>query len=416
MNPEVGLEGLVSYEQALATVLGAVGAVARLGEESVELASARGRVLAEDVVAPAPLPPLVRSAMDGYAVRSADVVRAGADRPVGLRLVGVAAAGAGELPALEPGTCLRIMTGVPLPVGADAVVPQELAQADGERVLVQRAVAPGAYTFSAGEDAAAGEVVLPVGSWLGAGQLAMLAALGKVRVRVHRAPVVAVAATGDEVVPPEHEPRPGQVRNSNAYGLAGQLEAWGARVRLWGIVPDSADALAEAAAAMYRQADALVFTGGMSVGLRDLVRATLQRRGVRWLVHRVAIRPGRPFAFGVWDGRPVFGLPGTPGGCMVASELFLRPFLAAWLGRRWQPPDALARLAAPVRMTPGRLRLVRARVRFGPRGELEAEPLRRQSSASVRSLADANGLIWLPPELEHLEPGAEVRVRLLADL
>ena len=414
---EVGLQGLVSYEQALARVLAEAASLRPLEEEAVDLAQAAGRVLARDVVAGAPFPAAVRSAMDGFAVRSGDVAAASPESPVTLRLAGTATAGVRDLPALQPGFCLRIMTGVPLPAGADAVVPQELASLDGERVRVQAAVAPGAYTFPAGEDAAAGEVVLRAGTWLGPGQLALLAALGVARPVVRRAPRVAVAATGDEVVPAEApDLAPGQVRNSNAYTVAGQVQQWGAAARLWGIVPDDPAAVARTAQQMAQDADALVFTGGMSVGVKDLVRPVLEQLGVRWVVHRVAIRPGRPFAFGVWEGRPVFGLPGTPGGAMVSSELFIRPLLAAWLGRAWQPPEFAATLVRPLRMTPGRLRLARARLTVGPAGELEVEPVARQSSSSVRSLAEANALILVPPEVERLEAGARVRVRLLRDL
>lgn len=417
MTAEVGLQGLVSYEQALSMVLGELGRLRPLEVETVPLEQAAGRVLAQDVVAQAPFPAAVRSAMDGFAVRSADVAGASAERPVALRLLGTVTAGVRELPALEPGACLRIMTGVPLPAGADAVVPQELTSLDGETVRVQASVAAGAYTIPAGEDAAAGEVVLRAGTWLGPGQLAMLAALGVARPAVRRAPRVAMAATGDEVVPVEvAEPAPGQVRNSNAYVVGAQVRQWGGTVRLWGIVPDDPQAMARTAQAMAQEADALVFTGGMSVGAKDLVRPVLEQLGVRWVVHRVAIRPGRPFAFGVWEGRPVFGLPGTPGGAMVAAELFVRPLLAAWLGRSWEPPECSAVLTRPLRMTPGRLRLARGYLRPGPSGELEVTPVSRQSSNSVRSLADANALIFVPPEVERLEAGARVRVRLLQDL
>ncbi|HEY8486290.1 MAG TPA: gephyrin-like molybdotransferase Glp [Limnochordales bacterium] len=413
----MGLEGLCSYEEALARVLGAVAQLRPLGDEQVELELAGGRVLAQEVVAARPVPPYARAAMDGFAVRSGDVQGAGQHHPVVLRLVGTAVAGEAPPGGLGPGQCLRIMTGVPLPEGADAVVPQEMADLEGDGIRVRMAVAPGSYVFPAGEDAAQGERVLAPGTLLGPGQLALLASLGVVRPLVRRRPVVVVAATGDEVVGAEvSELRPGQVRNSNAYAVAEQVRRWGGQARLWGIVPDQPQELARVARAMAQEADLLVFTGGMSVGLRDLVRPVLQELGVRWLVHRVAIRPGRPFAFGVWEGRAVVGLPGTPGGAFVACELFVRPLMAAWLGRAWAAPECAAVLAEPLRMRAGRLRLVRVRVWVDEAGELRVQPVRWQSSASVRSLAEAGGLMFVPPELESLAAGERVRVRLLGDL
>lgn len=415
--PEVGLEGLVSYEEALNRVLELVAALPPLPDETAPLEEAAGRVLANDVATPEAFPPLARASMDGFAVRSSDVAGAGPDTPRPLKLAGTLTAGAGQRLTVEAGRCVRIMTGVPMPDGSDAVVPQELARLDGDTVWVQRAVQPGAFTFPAGEDASAGEVVTAAGSCLTPGQISMLAAIGVTRVRVRVRPVVALAATGDEVVSADRaELLPGQVRNSNAYGVAAQLRTWGARPLLFGIVPDDPSELERAAREMASAAAALVFTGGMSVGMKDLVRPTLERLGVRWVVHRVAIRPGRPFCFGLWAGKPVFGLPGTPAGAMVSAELFIRPFLAAWLGRQWQPPECVGRLSGSLRMTPGRMRLVRARAWVGPDGQMAAEPLPVQSSASVRSMADANAILMIPPDASELPSGAAVRIRLFQDL
>lgn len=413
---EVGLEGLVSYPDALRIVLEQADALAPLGDETVDLEEAAGRVLAEPVVAEEPWPRFAHATMDGYAVRAADVQQAAPDAPVRLEVAGMVVAGAPELPAVRPGACVRVMTGAPLPPGADAVVPQELVSPDGEgAVAVHKAVAPGAHVFAAGEDIRPDEVVLQPGTLLSPGAVGLLAAMGRSRVRVKRRPVLAVLNTGDEVVE-IHRPHlaPGQVRNSNAAMLAAQLAGWGALPRLAGIVPDDERTLEARAHQALAEADGLVITAGMSVGTRDLVRPVLARMGVRWHVQRVAIRPGRPVAFGTWRGRPVFGLPGTPGGAMVAAELFIRPLLARWTGQAWVAPEVQGRLAAPLRMTPGRMRWVRARARVDTDGQVVAEALPRQSSSSVRSLADANALIVLPPEVEALPAGAPVRVRLLA--
>ncbi|MEW6047769.1 MAG: gephyrin-like molybdotransferase Glp [Bacillota bacterium] len=412
---EVGLWGLVPYEQALDLVLDAAGRLAPLADEEVALEEAAGRVLAEAVVAHEAWPPAARAAMDGYAVRCADVAGASSSSPVFLEVVETLVAGTSRGVELGPRQCCRVMTGVVLPAGSDAVVPQEVVREAGDRrIAVERAVEPGSYTFPAGEDTQPGEAVLQPGVRLWAGPVGLLASLGRTRVRVKRRPVMAVLATGDEVVEVrEARLEQGQVRNSNAYSVAAQLRAWGAAPLLAGIAPDSEEELAGRVQSAADVADGLVVTGGMSVGLRDLVRPVLERLGVRWHLHRVAIRPGRPVAFGTWNGRPVFGLPGTPGGAFVAAELFVRPLLARWTGQAWRAPEVEGYLAAPVRMAPGRMRWLRARVTTDDRGRLVAEALGRQSSASVRSLADAMALVAIPPEVEELPAGAPVRVRLL---
>ncbi|MBE3597424.1 MAG: molybdopterin molybdotransferase MoeA [Limnochordaceae bacterium] len=415
-TPEVGLEGLLSYEQALSRVLAAARELGPVGAEEVSLEEAAGRVLAEDVVAREDVPLASRATMDGYAVRARDVAQASEKSPVVVRVLQTVTAGSQASARVGPLECVRVMTGVPLPPGADAVVPQEVtAPQPGGAIAVMRPVGPGANTFAAGGDIRAGEVALREGRMLTAGAVGLLAALGRVRVRVRRRPVFAVVATGDEVVEAS-APRlgPGQVRNSNAYALGAQLRAWGASVRLAGVARDDEGALRDTVLAAMEQADALAITGGMSVGLRDLVHATLAALGVQWRFHRVAIRPGRPVAFGVWDGRPVFGLPGTPGGAMVAAELFMRPLVRVWLGHPWHPPELTGTLATPLEMAPGRMRWLRARAWLSG-GRLVVEPLARQSSSSVRSPAEARVLVAIPVEVERLPAGAEVRVRLLAD-
>ena len=412
---EVGLEGLLSYEAALEVVLRQADHLAPLGDEVVGVEEAAGRVLAEPMAADEPLPRFSHATMDGYALRAADLRGASPDAPVRLEVVGTVVAGSLQQPSVGPGTCVRVMTGAPLPAGADAVVPQEWVRpVDGRAVVVERPVAPGAYTYGAGEDVRPGEIVLQAGTRLSPGAVGLLAAMGRVRVRVKRRPVLAIVNTGDEVVEIDRSQlAPGQVRNSNAVMLAALLACWGAVPRLCGIAPDDERALQAHVEQAMVGADGLVVTAGMSVGTKDLVRPVLERMGVRWHVHRVAIRPGRPVAFGTWRGRPVFGLPGTPGGAMVAAELFIRPLLARWTGREWLAPEVQGRLAAPLRLTPGRMRWVRARAWVDADGQVVAQPLTRQSSSSVRSLAEANALVVLPAEVEALPEGAAVRVRLL---
>lgn len=417
-QPEVGLEGLVPYERALAAVLEAAASLSgTLGCEDVPVEEASGRVLAEDVVASQPWPLDARATMDGYAVRANDLRGASEQDPVRLRVTATLVAGSPPAPAVGRGCCVRIMTGAPLPEGADAVLPQELAAPDGDGwILAGRTLEPGTCTFAPGEDVRAGETVLRKGTPLTGGAVAMLAALGRTTARVASCPVFSVVTTGDEVVDAGTPAlQGGQVRDSNARMLGALLRAWGGRPRLDGIARDDEESIEAAARRALDGTDGLIVTGGMSVGTRDLVRPVLERLGVRWLFHRVAIRPGRPAGFGLLGRRPVFGLPGTPGGAMVAAELFVRPLVARWLGREWIAPEMQATALERITSTPGRMRWLRGRASSGPGGRPVVAVLGRQSSSSVRSLAEANVLVVLPPEVEVVPAGSPVRIRVLAE-
>jgi len=401
----------LSVEDAQAAIL---SHVFRLALESVPLADAAGRVLGEEIVAPADLWPFPRAAMDGFAVRAADTVQASADHPRPLRILG--AVRAGDVPdrPVTAGTAIRIATGAPIPDGADAVVPIELVTVEADTVLVPAPMPPGKHIFPAGEDARRGESVLTAGIVLRPGSVALLASLGIDRVPVVRRAVVAILTAGDELVAIDQPVRPGQVRESNSYALAAAVSEAGGIPRRLGIARDDLEAVI-AGVRRGLDADALIVCAGMSVGERDLVKEAMARAGVTLLFWRVAMKPGAPAAFGLAGATPVFGLPGTPGAAMVAFEELVRPALRRMMGYRdEQRPILEGRMAASVVLTPGRRRYLWAKV-IASRGQLDVHPLRGQGTATLRSISEANALIVVGAHQGSLRAGERVPVQMLAD-
>ena len=290
-----------------------------LDGERVPLAEAAGRVLAEGVDAGRDLPPFDNSAMDGYAVRAADC---GPQAPVSLAVLGTARAGAAGRSPLGPGQAVRIMTGAPLPEGADAVVPKEAAQDGGAVVTLLRRPAPGAHVRRRGEDVRAGARLLRPGARLRPYEIALLAAQGLESAAVVRRPRVAVLATGDELTPGRAH---GKIHDSNGPAVCAALARWGAAPLPHGVAPDEPAALKAALARALAASDALVVSGGVSVGDHDLTKAALDELGMELVFWKVAIKPGKPLLFGLWNGRPVFGLPGNPVAALVCAEEFVRP-------------------------------------------------------------------------------------------
>lgn len=401
--------------EAIARAAAAVTAVAEV--ETLPLAAALGRVLAGDLPSPIDLPGADNAAMDGYAVRSADLQSPAAE--VRLRLLGRALAGhpwAGELP---PGGAVRVTTGAVLPPGADSVVPQELCRTEGDDSLVvpARAVAAGANRRCRGDDLRAGAQALAAGTLLRPAQIALLAALGLREVTVQRRLRVAFASSGDELRQPGQPLAAGAVYDSNRPMLRALLQDIGAETIDLGHLPDDPPriraALAEAAAA----ADAVLTTGGVSVGEADHLRTALQAQGdiVFW---RVAMRPGRPLVCGRLDraGRrvPMFGLPGNPVAAMVAFLLVVRPALWKAAGAAADPSLWLrARLQAPLRKPAQRAEAVRVWLQREANGDWLAAPLPQQGSGAVAALAAADGLMLLPAGVSELSTGAEVDVLAL---
>ncbi len=409
----------VTVDTAVARV---ARAVRRGPTEEVPLADAAGRVLAAPVVAAEDLWPFPRAAMDGIAVRAADVAGASPGRPVRLRVVTAAYAGQPAARPLGIGEAARVATGAPVPPGADAVIPQEVVHWADDAVLVDRPAPPGQHVFPPGEDVRAGEQVLAPGTVLHGGHIGLLASIGWARVPVVRRPVVAIVTCGDELVAPEAPLRPGLVRDSNSFAIAAEVQALGAVPLVVGRARDDAAALDALVRRGLEAGDVLVTCGGLSVGERDLIRPALRRAGVEFAFEGVAMKPGAPAAFGVVGpglpaaSRPVFALPGTPSACRVAFEVLVVPALGVMLGRADPPrPQVVARLEAPVRVRPGRARYLWGAAHLGSWG-LAVAPLYVQSTAALRSSADANALIVLDPAAGDLPAGTPVPVILLGAL
>lgn len=396
---------MLAPDAARARILAALADVAPLPGERVPLAAALGRALAEDLRAAADLPPFDVATMDGYALRAADARRAGVRLPVALE----AFAGRPAPGPLPPGTCCRIFTGAPLPAGADAVEQQEEVRRAGRAAIFRRAALRGRFVRPRGSDLAAGAVAAPAGRAVDPGTVGLAAGLGRTDLLVRRRPRLGILPTGDEIVPVGTAPAPGQIVESNGPALAAAAREAGAEPVLLPIAPDDPRALG-AALARAAGLDALVTTGGVSVGDRDLVRAALARAGARLDFWRVAMRPGKPFAFGRWGRTAVFGLPGNPASALVTFELFVRPALRALAGLAGTGRLRLpARLASAQEKPPALEVYLRVRLRR-TRAGLLAEPLRTQTSGDLTSAAGHDALAVLPAGRARFPRGAAVEV------
>ncbi len=390
------MTSLPDIDEALRLVL----AEARfLGAEDVPVGEAAGRVLAEAARAAVDLPPFASSAMDGYAVRAADT-------PGTLTVVGDAAAGAPARREVRAGEAIAISTGAVVPTGADAVVPVEVTRAAGDQVTVEP-VDKGDNIRPRAGDVRAGDPIVEAGAALGPPQVGALAAVGLAAVRCGRRPRVAVLATGSELRRPGEELGPGQIYESNTVLLAAQLASAGAEPVVLAPVSDDGRATREALAEGLRH-DVLVSSGGVSMGMHDLVRAALAELGSREVFWRVAVKPGKPVSFGVAGSTLVFGLPGNPVSSLVGFELFVRPALRALQGAADARPRYLpGSLGRPVRRDEGRAQLLSARSRPAA-GGVVLEPLSGQESHMIGRAAGADALVLVPRGSGELAVGAPV--------
>jgi molybdopterin molybdotransferase len=383
---------------------------------------ALGRVLAEDVRARDTLPPWDDSAMDGFAVRSADVAAASADEPVVLTVVGEAAAGHAATTAVSDGTAVRILTGAPLPPGADAVVRVEDTDAAAgvaelpARVAIRVAVAPGTAVRAAGSDLRSGDTVLVAGTRITARHVAALVAAGRATVSVHALPRVAILATGDELVPPGEALGGARIPDSSSAGIAAQVREGGGIAVALGIAPDDRRVIRERLATGIDGADVVVVCGGVSVGAHDEVRPALDEVGTVDL-WRVAVQPGKPLTFGrarTRDGRTVllFGLPGNPVSSFVTFELFVRPVLRRMGGLRDLSGRAIirARMASAASVDPARRGFLRVVIEASDGGLPVARLAGSQGSHMLSGLAASNGLAVVPEGMGRVEAGTEVDV------
>jgi molybdopterin molybdotransferase len=398
----------LTVEEALEAIL---SGVKPLETEQVEIVGALGRVLGESIVSRREIPPWDNSSMDGYAVRAEDTARGATE----LEVVGRIEAGELSSVTLRAGQAMRIFTGAPMPHGADAVVPQEDVDADGDRVKVRCAVERGAYVRTRGEDLRHGETVLEAGHAIGAAEVGMLATLGYPQVRVYRRPRVAILSTGNELADLGTEPSAAQIPNTNTYSLMAQvIEAGGEPIGL-GVVPDRLEDIEERIAAG-RAADVLISSAGVSVGDMDFVKEALTRAGAQLKLWQVSMRPGKPITFGSLQGRPVFGLPGNPVSAMVTFELFVRPALRAMAGhRRVSRARVRARALASIPNPGHRRGYLRVTLTSDGQGGYGARLTGEQGSAILRSMVLADGLAVVAGDTV-IPAGGEVEVIALRDL
>ncbi len=396
-----------------------------LEPERVNLIDALDRVLAEDVVSDIDVPPFSNSAMDGYAVRAADILSATDEKPVTLRVVGDIAAGYVAKNRVDPGTAMRIMTGAPMPEGADTVVrfeeTSEGVQARTERrnhdrVEILKAGARGENVRRAGEDIRKGLIVLSKGTVITGAGIGVLATVGKKQVSVHRRPRVAILATGDELVGVDEPVTPGKIRNSNEYtNTAAVIKAGGIPVRL-GIARDKIDDLtAKIHEGLEADVDMFITSAGVSVGDYDMVKDVLGAEGEMhfW---QVKMKPGKPLAFGILRGKkavPILGLPGNPVSAIVSFEVFARPAILTMLGKtRFTRPSVHAVLQDTAKNSADRRNFIRVWVEKRD-GRYIARTTGEQGSGILTSIAKANGLLTMPENLTLIHPGEEVEIQML---
>ncbi len=409
---------MFSFEEARAKVIEVIAAhTAARGKmaatETIDIsrdpAEALGRVLAEDILADRNYPPFNRSIRDGFALRAADAGSAGAR----LRLIGESRAGVAFAGTVGQGECVRILTGAPVPKGANAVLTQEHARMEGDFVVLERPAHPGQHYVLAGAEARVGEIVVPRGTRLSYAELAMAAEVGRARFQVSRRPRVAILSTGDELISLDDKPGPFQIRNSNNISLAAQVALAGGQPVLAG---NARDEVSELRARMERalEADLLILSGGVSAGKYDLVEKVLEDLGAQIFFDAVAIRPGKPAVFGWCCGKPVFGLPGNPVSTMVTFELFVVPAIESLSG---YAPKSLplfkAKLAHPVAEKGPVAHFLPARVSW-PSGETGGDPkvevLLWEGSGDVGAVVRANCFLVIHTSRFQLEAGEWVDV------
>jgi molybdopterin molybdotransferase len=401
---------MISVEEALDKILSHTQS---LGFEKVSLLESLGRVTGEDVNARRDIPPLDNSGMDGYAVRAIDIEKASTDFPARLQVIEDLPAGFVSQKTLRQGQAIRIMTGAPIPKGADAVVPVEETQKEGFRVLMFRAIALGGCIRKAGEDIKQGDRVISRGDVLRPAEVGMLAATGRSSVSVFQRPLVSILCTGEELVDVDEPTGDAKIVSSNSYTLAAQVKECGALPVQLGIARDRKEDVVEKLRQGLR-ADVLISSAGISVGDYDFVKEALKDLGMEMVFWKVAMKPGKPMAFGTIHGKPVFGLPGNPVSSMVSFEQFVRPALLKMMGHRQIfRPVVEATLQEEIRKEPGRRHYLRAVVSFR-NDQFVVSTTGSQGSNILNSMVRANGLIVISEEQECVRAGEKVKVQLLS--
>jgi putative molybdopterin biosynthesis protein len=389
-----------------------------VGVEQVSISKAHERVLAKDIVAPLNIPPFTRSVVDGYAVKAADIFEASEDQPVTLKFCGHVAIGEPPKAVVETGLAAEIVTGAPIPQGADSVVMVEQTNRRGNNVLIHRPVSVGENLMAAGSDIHKNETVLKAGQFLGSRQVGVLAAIGLAEVTVYRRPKVAVLSTGAEVVAPGKPLPSRKIYDINAHTISAAVQETGGEPVNLGIVPDKKALLTKALKKALGSADVVITSGGVSVGPKDFtpqIVDSLGKPGV--LISGVAVKPGKPVTFALVDGKPVFSLPGNPTSSLFMFNVFVRPVLVKLAGGTEEDLPKLKAVAAQ-KMFParGRRTFVMVNLSYDKAGALLVRPVPTGLSGAITTLAKADGYVEISEKQQFIDVGAEIDVHLFGKL
>ncbi len=400
---------MITVDEALDKILSHIHS---LGFEKVSLLDSLGRVIGEDVHARRDIPPFDNSAMDGYALRSVDVREASQDRPLRLEVIEDLPAGYISAKTVESRKAIRIMTGAPVPKGADAVIPVEETKKENGSVLIFRAVTPGENIRKSGEDVKKGDRVISQGDMIRPAEVGMLASVGRSFVSVYQRPLVAILCTGDELVDVDGDLDEVKIISSNSYTLGAQVKDSGAIPLQLGIAKDREEEIEEKLRQGLR-ADVIVSSAGVSVGDYDFVKDVMKRLGTEMVFWKVAMRPGAPLAFGMIGEKPVFGLPGNPVSSMISFEQFVRPSLLKMMGsRKLFRPVVEAVLKEGIKKMAGKRYFIRGSLSL-EKNQYFVTTTGEQGSGILRSMVRASGLIVIPEEQEIVRAGEKVKVQLL---